>query len=143
MTLKMCEWDFPGVSPEDILREARVARRRAYSPYSGFSVGAALLDEDGRIFNGCNVENGSYGLTVCAERSAISVMIAAGGRKPLAIAIVCDPGVPCFPCGACQQVLSEFNPAMTVVVEKGEDSFSLYSLEDIFPMPFNLGERGK
>ncbi|MDO9509430.1 MAG: cytidine deaminase [Thermovirgaceae bacterium] len=143
MILKTAEWDFLGISPEDLLDEARTARECAYSPYSGFPVGAALLADDGRIFKGCNVENGSYGLTVCAERSAVSLMIVSGGRNPGAIAIACGSGVPCPPCGSCRQVLAEFNPAMIIVLEYGEGSFSLYSLEDLLPLSFKLRNRDR
>src|SRR5688572_5488525 len=87
---------------------AWAVRLHAYAPYSKFQVGAALMAEDGRIFTGCNVENLSYSLTICAERVAIGAAIAAGVRKFLAVAIVADTAVPISPCGACRQVLAEF-----------------------------------
>jgi cytidine deaminase len=86
-------------------------RRNAYAPYSNFRVGAALLTKDGNVFTGCNVENISFGLTICAERAAVVAAIAAGATDFVAIAIVSDSATPVSPCGACRQVLSEFVPA--------------------------------
>ena len=91
-----------------LLREARAARANAYAPYSGYAVGAALLARSGRVFSGCNVENASYGLAICAERNAIAQMVAAGEREPLALQIV-TAGPPIgTPCGMCRQTLAEF-----------------------------------
>jgi cytidine deaminase len=99
-----------------LFRLARAAMKRAYAPYSHFHVGAAILLEDGRVFTGCNVENASYGLTICAERNAVFAAVAASARKPeiLAVAVVNHRGVPCSPCGACRQVLAEFGPRASV-----------------------------
>ena len=103
-----------------LLAKAREARQSAYAPYSGFRVGAALLAEDGRLFTGCNVENSSFGLTVCAERNAVAAAVLAGA-KPIAAAIAADrPRTP--PCGACRQVLAEFNPEMLLVLDAGQDA---------------------
>ncbi|MDR1048212.1 MAG: cytidine deaminase, partial [Synergistaceae bacterium] len=111
-------WPWPDMSPESLLQRARVAAERAYAPYSKFKVGAALLTSDERVVLGCNVENASYGLTLCAERNAIASMIAMGQLDPVAIAVVGGiSGTPCPPCGPCRQVLSEFNPDMLVVLE--------------------------
>ena len=95
---------------------ARRAMKHAYAPYSNFRVGAAIMLGDGRIFTGCNVENASYGLTICAERNAVFAAVAASAKKPeiLAVAVVNHRGVPCSPCGACRQVLAEFGPRATV-----------------------------
>jgi cytidine deaminase len=100
---------------EALLSAARDVRERAYAPYSHFAVGAALDTGDGHVFVGCNVENASYGLGICAERSAVSAAIAAGYRNFAAIAIAGAEGAVTSPCGACRQVLVEFNPDMTVV----------------------------
>src|SRR5271170_2476737 len=99
-----------------LLKQARVAMKNAYAPYSNFQVGAAVLLDDGRVFTGCNVENASYGLTICAERNAVFAAVAGSARKPeiLAVAVVNHRGVPCSPCGACRQVLAEFGPRATV-----------------------------
>src|SRR5271170_3420987 len=99
-----------------LLKRARTAMKCAYAPYSKFQVGAAVLLKDGRIFTGCNVENASYGLTICAERNAVFAAVAASARKPeiLALAVVNHRGVACSPCGACRQVLAEFGPRTTV-----------------------------
>jgi cytidine deaminase len=99
-----------------LLRRARAAMKTAYAPYSKFHVGAAVLLDDGRIFTGCNVENASYGLTICAERNAIFAAVAATRKKPVitAVAVVNKRGVPCSPCGACRQVIAEFGPDAVV-----------------------------
>ncbi len=91
-----------------LIAAATAARLQAYAPYSNFQVGAALLATDGRLFTGCNVENLSYGLTICAERNAVFAAIAAGVREFEAIAIVADTREPISPCGACRQVMAEF-----------------------------------
>ncbi len=99
------------------LKEAALAaRKQAYVPYSSFAVGAALLDEKGSIFAGCNIENASYGLTNCAERTAVFSMAASGGRTIKAIAVVADSPAAISPCGACRQVLAEFSQADTPVL---------------------------
>jgi len=99
----------------DALRAAaRGAREQAYAPYSRFSVGAALLGEDGRIYLGANVENASYPLSLCAERSAVAAAVTAGCRKFLAIAVWASGEGPTPPCGGCRQVLAEFAPALPV-----------------------------
>ena len=96
------------MNTESLIQSATAARLAAYAPYSNFQVGAALLAKDGRLFTGCNVENLSYGLTICAERNAIFAAVAAGAREFIAIAIVADTREPVSPCGACRQVMAEF-----------------------------------
>lgn len=105
---------------DQLVAAAWEAREAAYAPYSNFTVGAALLATDGRIFLGCNVENISYGLTNCAERVAIGVAVAAGARKFVAVAVVADTGVPISPCGACRQVLAEFGVPLVILGNKRE-----------------------
>jgi cytidine deaminase len=103
------------LDPSRLLAAAVTAREGAYAPYSGFSVGAALLTPDGRVFTGANVENGSYGLSMCAERVAIYHALSLDARVFDAVAVTGPDGVLTMPCGACRQVLHEFGPAMDVV----------------------------
>src|SRR5438093_2034475 len=103
------------ISHSDLIDAASKALARAYAPYSKFSVGAALLTKSGKIFTGCNVENVSLGLTICAERGALAAAIAGGEKEISAIAIVTDCSEPVFPCGACRQVLAEFNPELEII----------------------------
>ena len=127
-------------SHEALLEIADRAAANAYVPYSHFHVGAALLAEDGTVFAGCNVENSSYGLTNCAERTAVFSAVAAGHREFRAIAIVQGAGAganePCWPCGACRQVLSEFNPDMDVIFREGND-LRVTSLRELLPHCFD------
>ncbi len=96
------------MTDHELILSAIAARLRAYAPYSRFQVGAALLAKDGRVFTGCNVENLSYGLTICAERNAVFAAVAAGATEFAAIAIAADTREPISPCGACRQVMAEF-----------------------------------
>jgi cytidine deaminase len=107
------------------------ARKLAYAPYSNFAVGAALLAADGRIFAGCNVENISYGLTICAERVAIGSAVAAGVREFLAVAVVADTSVAISPCGACRQVLAEFSVPRVMLANRIERLE--FRLEELLP----------
>ena len=102
-------------SDEALLALARSAMERSYSPYSHYAVGAALLCADGRVFQGCNVENASFGLTNCAERTAVFKAVSEGEREFLTIAIASRESAP-WPCGACRQVLNEFAPGLRVLV---------------------------
>ncbi|MCL1940673.1 MAG: cytidine deaminase [Synergistaceae bacterium] len=120
-----------------LINAARAVRENAYAPYSGFKVGAAILAEGGNIYAGCNVENASYGLTICAERNAIAALIAGGERRPLSIAIVAKEGVTCPPCGACRQVLMEFNPDLEIILESGDNGYEFLKLSEILPLSFS------
>ncbi len=120
---------------EVLLREAEQVRERAHAPYSGFRVGAALLTERGNVFAGCNVENASYGLTVCAERSAVLAAVAAGETRFEMIAVVTEGVEPVAPCGACRQVLAEFAPGLRVVSRAG-DQIEEWTLDSLLPAPF-------
>ncbi len=115
----MAESKLEPLQKEKLLNAARAAMNNAYAPYSDFKVGAAILTAKGEIFAGCNVENSSYGLTNCAERTAIFSAVANSGPKleVLAVAVVNHQGVPCSPCGACRQVIYEFGPDATVVFQ--------------------------
>lgn len=121
-----------------LLERASAVRANAYAPYSGFPVGAALLASDGRVYTGVNVENASYGLTTCAERSAVVSAIADGAREFVAIAIAgpgLDQEAPCPPCGSCRQILHEVAPDL-VVVTAGAGGHTLTPLRDLLPMAF-------
>lgn len=128
----------PEVDEGELVRLAVAARARAYAPYSGFLVGAALLAEDGRIFTGCNVENASYGLTVCAERVALFKAISEGAREFLALAVACGEG-PCAPCGACRQALYEFAPDLLIIMADGTgQTWCKAKLQELLPHGFSL-----
>jgi cytidine deaminase len=118
----------------ELLKAAEGARKMAYAPYSRFAVGAALLTADGTIYTGCNVENASYGLGICAERNAIAHAVACGAKQFTAVAVVTDNGV--TPCGACRQVLAEFAPRMTVIVADKDGNRRVYSLAELLPDAF-------
>ena len=120
---------------ERLIAHAREGMRRAYAPYSGYRVGAALLTEDGSVVTAGNVENVSYGLTVCAERSAVVRAVAEGKRRFQAIAIATDDSAAIAPCGACRQVLAEFAPDLKVLSE-GAETRRVWSLSDLLPDPF-------
>jgi cytidine deaminase len=120
-----------------VMDVARDASRNAYAPYSNFRVGAAILTEGGQIHAGCNVENASYGLAICAERNAAATMAFAnpGDREIRLVAVFSPDGVPCFPCGACRQVLREFG-CKEVVVEEAAGVRS-YPFDEILPYSFS------
>ena len=119
---------------DSLVKAATDARGRAYAPYSRFRVGAAVL-AGGDLYTGCNVENASYGLTMCAERSAVFAAVAAGRRRIDAVAIVGDGATPTAPCGACRQVLHEFGPAMQVIMVGGGETVTR-PLTELLPLAF-------
>lgn len=124
---------------QSLFQAARAVQKNAYAPYSNFSVGAALLGESGQIFTGCNVENISYPLGLCAERSAVASMIAAGERKIKAIAVCVPEGIiDGSPCGGCRQVLWEFCTVETLVyvIQPVGDNYHLWTLGDLLPFAF-------
>ena len=122
-----------------LLRAARKAMKHAYAPYSQFKVGAAMLTSKGEVFSGCNVENASYGLSNCAERTAIFAAIAESGPELdiRAIAVVNDQGVPCSPCGACRQVIYEFGPEATVFFQSSK-GWKQSHITELLPEGFRL-----
>ena len=126
----------------ELVAAAAQAQKMAYAPYSRFPVGAALLAADGAIYAGCNVENASYGLTICAERNALAHAVLCGAKQFIAVAVVTENGV--TPCGACRQVLAEFGPGMTVIVADTRGNQQVYSLAGLLPDAFgpaNLAEK--
>ncbi|HHX73460.1 MAG TPA: cytidine deaminase [Firmicutes bacterium] len=120
-----------------LLEAAAAVRRHAYAPYSRFPVGAALQTADGMIFTGCNIENVSFGLTVCAERVACFAAVAAGQKEPVALALVADTPEPPVPCGACRQVLHEFSPAMWIVCAGLNGQKRIFRLSELLPEAFS------
>ena len=144
VAMQFCEVIFlNGLSHDDMRRlmdEAVLAQDKAYAPYSKFRVGAALLFENGEIVRGCNVENSSYGMTLCAERNAMAAAVSMGLREPIAAAITGVTGEMCTPCGACRQFLSEFNPDMEIILQDGNALISL-KLSELLPLTFSLKKK--
>lgn len=121
-----------------LIKEAVSTRDRAYAPYSGFRVGAAVAAAGGRVFTGCNVENASYGLTCCAERVALFKAISEGEREFTDIAVVSDSEDFCSPCGACRQVMAEFGGHIKVYMCNNRGEYRVKSVADLLPESFSL-----
>ncbi|MHB8917100.1 MAG: cytidine deaminase [Desulfocucumaceae bacterium] len=122
----------------ELVSEALAAREKAYAPYSGFRVGAALLAGGDRIYTGCNIENSSYGLTCCAERVALFKAVSEGERDFPAIAVVSDSEDFCSPCGACRQALAEFGERMMVYMCNNRGQYQVRALEELLPAHFSM-----
>jgi len=122
---------------EALIESARAVRDAAYAPYSKFLVGAAVLSESGKIYVGCNVENATYGATLCAERAAIAQMIAAGERKLVLVGIYTDAERPAMPCGICRQWIVEFGPGAEVISATAR-GLKRASIDHLLPEPFEL-----
>lgn len=120
-----------------LIEAAKEAAQKAYSPYSGYKVGAALLTNKGTIYTGCNIENASYSLTVCAERNAVAQAVINGENDFSAIAIYVDSEIPFPPCGACRQVLSEFAPSLRVIYANNRE-IKTALLYELLPDSFQL-----
>ncbi len=132
------------MTPKELLAQAGRAMERAYAPYSGFRVGAALLGESGRVYLGCNVENAAYGPSNCAERGAVFTAVSMGERRFAALAVVGGPdgkpAGPCPPCGVCRQVLSEFCGGDFPIYLRGADGEPvMYTLGALLPARFSAG----
>ncbi len=123
------------VLDDELIRAAWDARAAAYAPYSQFAVGAALRVADGSIFTGVNVENLSFGLTLCAERAAVVAAVTAGHRQFLELVICADTQVPISPCGACRQVLAEFSPELSITSVARNGQSMTWSLAELLPRP--------
>jgi cytidine deaminase len=126
------------MNPNELIELSTQALEKAYAPYSGYKVGAALLCADGTVFQGCNVENASFGLTNCAERTAVFSAIATGQTRFTAIAIAASGEPTPFPCGACRQVLAEFCDSTFPVYIKNLDGYTSTTLGELLPHSFNL-----
>ena len=122
---------------DPLVDAARAAREHAVADYSGFKVGAALEAADGTIITGCNVENATYGLTICAERVAMFKALSEGHRSFTRVAIVADTGAPTPPCGACRQILWEFGGDLEVLLANLKDETGRHRLADLLPLPFD------
>lgn len=122
---------------DPLVEAARAARAHAVAPLSGFAVGAAIEADDGRVFTGCNVENASYGLTICAERVAIFKALSEGARRFRRVAVVADSDAPTPPCGACRQVLWEFAGDVPVVLANLARETGRHRLSELLPLPFD------
>lgn len=125
------------MNSEQLVQLALEARQHAYAPYSNFKVGAALLTSSGKVFTGCNVENSTYGLTVCAERVALWKAISEGGREFSAVAVVTESERPASPCGACRQLLWEFGGNLEVILANTRGVRESQRVADLLPHPFD------
>jgi cytidine deaminase len=127
---------------DELVQRAQTVRENAHAPYSRYAVGAAIATKSGRIFEGCNVENASFGATICAERGAIMQMIAAGEREPIACAVVTGDEEGASPCGICRQVLAEFATDMPIVLvglgSRDGETGRVVQLADLLPLAFEL-----
>jgi len=131
------------MTPEELIDLAKQVRKKAYAPYSHYKVGAALLGKSGKIYTGCNVENASYGHTVCAERTAVVKAVSEGEREFEAVAVVTKNGG--SPCGACRQVLSEFSPELIIYIADKNGEYRTTTLKQLLPDSFTPAhlEEGK
>lgn len=129
------------LQPARLIAAARKARERSYSPYSGFAVGAALLGVSGRVYTAANVENASFGLSICAERAALFRAVTEGEREFQAIAISASGPRPTPPCGACRQVMHEFAPELTILLAGDDGTTEQWRLGDLLPRAFTTFRR--
>jgi len=123
---------------DKLIAEAKMAREKAYAPYSNFKVGAAVLTIDGKIFTGCNVENSSYGLSICAERAAIFNAVSSGYKEFTKIAVVTDSDTPSSPCGACRQVIFEFGDDIEVIMANLKGEIKIEKISELLKDGFKL-----
>ncbi|MDQ6911512.1 MAG: cytidine deaminase [Verrucomicrobiota bacterium] len=119
----------------EAIKTARLSQSKAYAPYSKFAVGAALVTSDGAHFSGCNVENRSYGLTMCAERVAVGAAVSKGNTRFVLLALVSDSDRPVVPCGACRQVLAEFAPMLRILSQARTGEVEEFALDTLLPLP--------
>lgn len=126
------------MTERQLIQKAKQAMQQAYAPYSHFRVGAAVMTKQGKVFTGCNVENASYGASCCAERTAIFKAVSEGERELAKIAVVSESGKLTPPCGICRQVLLEFMPKGSVILEQGEGGIKIYTVKELLPVGFVL-----
>lgn len=124
------------MSDDQLIQEALKAREKSYSPYSKFAVGAALLTRSGKVFTGCNVENRSFRLTICAEQSAVASAVSAGEKEFVKIAVVTGLEKPAMPCGACRQTLGEFSSDLEIIAANTHGVRETTTLAELLPHPF-------
>lgn len=125
---------------EELMQKAKEASEKSYCPYSKFAVGACVMADDGSVYKGCNFENSSFGMTICAERNAIGSAVADGKRRIKAVAIYSPNQQNCVPCGACRQVMHEFcekDEDVDIILQNGEE-LKIYTLAQLLPESFNL-----
>lgn len=128
---------------DELIEVASLARERAYAPFSGFRVGAAILTDSGSIHGGCNVENRSFGATVCAERVAVGAAVASGSQQLAAVVVISESHPPAAPCGLCLQVLTEFGgPDLPILLINPQGERHEHRLEDLHPHPFEMPRQG-
>jgi len=123
---------------DKLIAEAKMAREKAYAPYSNFKVGAAVLTSNGKIFSGCNIENSSYGLSICAERVAIFNAVSSGYREFTKIAVVTDSEPSASPCGACRQVIFEFGDDIEVIMSNLKGDIKIMKIDELLKDGFKL-----
>lgn len=127
---------------DNLIAKAKKARENAYAPYSKFKVGAAVLTADGKIFSSCNIENSSYGLSICAERAAIFNAVSAGYKKFTKIAVVTDTEPPSSPCGACRQVIFEFGDSIEVIMANLKGDVKISKISELLKDGFRYKTKG-
>lgn len=129
--------------PMELVKLALKAMKKAYVPYSGFHVGAALIADNGQVYTGCNIENASYGATICAERTAISKAISDGAKEILAIAVASDSEAATMPCGICRQVINEFcSPETPLYLSDKDGIYEVFEFNEILPHAFKKSDLG-
>lgn len=124
------------IEDKELIKLAIEARKKSYSPYSKFKVGAALLTSEGNIYTGCNIESSSFSPTICAERTALAKAVSSGDKKFVKIAIIGSEGEYTYPCGVCRQFLREFANDMEIIIAKNENEFKKTSLTELLPNSF-------
>ncbi|MBR6312119.1 MAG: cytidine deaminase [Oscillospiraceae bacterium] len=129
------------MTDRELINAAFAASENAWAPYSGFKVGAALLCSDGTVYTGCNIENSSLGVTICAERVALSKAVSDGRRKGFVmLAVAADSESYCMPCGLCRQFISEFSSDIEILSARGDGRYTSYRLSQLLPHPFEAYE---